>query len=79
MHFLLQRISFARIQLNPLVKSEPRQLRRKYDTAGGFLSVKNQFSTMENLQDDSTILKIDRWMTDIGALTIRGGGGPKGI
>jgi len=35
MHFLLQRISFTRIQLNPLVKSEPRQLRRKNDTAGG--------------------------------------------
>ena len=78
MHFLLQRISFTRIQLNPLVKSEPRQLRRKNDTAGGFLSVTNQLSTMENLQNDSQILKIDRLMTDIGALTIRGGGVRKG-
>jgi len=29
MHFLLQRILLARIQLNPCVKSEHRQLRRK--------------------------------------------------
>jgi len=50
----------------------------KHDTAGGFLSVTNQLSTMENLQNDSKILKIVRSMTDIGALTIRGGG-PKGI
>ena len=45
------------------------------DTAVGFLSVTNQLSTMENLQNDSTILKIDRLMTDIGALTIRVGVG----
>ena len=41
MYFLLQRISLARIQRNPLVKSEARQLRQKYDTAGGCLSVTN--------------------------------------
>jgi len=46
---------------------------QKNDTAGGFLSVTNQLSTMENLQNDSKILKIERLMTDIGALTIRGG------
>ena len=35
----------------------------------------NQLSTLENLQNDSKILKFERVMTDIGALTIRGGGG----
>jgi len=53
---------------------------KKNDTAGGFLSVTNQLhelSTMENLQNDSKSLKIDRLMTDIDALTIRGWGGPK--
>jgi len=34
----------------------------------------NQLSTLENLQNDSKILKFERVMTDIGALTIRGGG-----
>jgi len=32
MHFLLQRISLVRIQLNPWVKSEHRQLPRKSKT-----------------------------------------------
>jgi len=45
------------------------------NTAGGFLSVTNQRSTMKNLQNDSKILKINGLMTDKGALTIRGGGG----
>jgi len=51
----------------------PAKLKVKHDTAGGFLSVTNQLSTMENLQNDSKILKIERSMTDIGALTIRVG------
>jgi len=56
----------------------PAKLKVKNDTAGGFLSVTNQLSTLKNLQNDSNILKIERSMTDIGAFTIRGGG-PKGI
>ena len=56
----------------------PAKLKVKNDTFGGFLSLINQLSTLENLQNDSKILKFERVMTDIGALTIRGGG-PKGI
>ena len=51
----------------------PAKLKVKNDTFGGFLSLINQLSTLENLQNDSKILNLERVMTDIGALTIWGG------
>jgi len=56
----------------------PEKLKVNNDNAGGFLTVTNQLSTMENLQNDSKLLKIERLMTDIGALSIQDGGVRKG-